>query len=128
MIHAGARESVWLLGVTLCPRVKQMWWPEILLQVGGNNCQNWDSGSVFLALQSHPGISSDPAARLEHMSGGLQKVSCQSELTKKNVVIFVWDTSVTALISFNTSKSIFQPPSFVCYPYKGDATHETKQH
>lgn len=64
MIHAGAQESVWLLRVTLCPRVKQMWWPEILLQVNGNNCQNWDSGSVFLALQSHPGISSDPAAGL----------------------------------------------------------------
>lgn len=35
----------------------------ITLWVTGNSWQNWDSGLVFPALQSHPRISPGPAAR-----------------------------------------------------------------
>lgn len=101
--------------------------PEIILQVTGNSCQNWDSGLLFLALQSHPRISSDPAAcfvaRVDSRTAeGVMSVGIKKK--KKNAVIFDWDTSAIALISLNTYRSIFQPPTFVCYPYKEDTTHE----
>lgn len=46
---------------------------------------------------------------------------------KKNAVVFDGDTPVTALISLNIHRFNSQAPSFVCCPYKGDATYDTTQ-
>lgn len=127
MVHAGEWGSIWLLGFTDALQRNKGGRTEIVLHITGSSCQNWKSGSKFLPLQSYPRISSDLAAFVvaHVVSRTAEHAMCWFKL-KKNAVVFDGDTPATALISLNIHRFNSQAPSFVCCPYKGDATYTTQ--